>query len=172
MCYTYCTEASFENTGPPPSVAELNPRTMSRQPPAQQSRDSGNEGARRRNLCFCNGPLTKISFCCRNCSQVDNPEVCSFYTVPIWPLNLVGVVWELYGRLATCKLPACNGPLILVIQNQGFSRRFLHYFSPSHKFTSSPILTCGAVTLQGFIQIRIVCRDVASVIANLVVPDS
>ena len=45
--------------------------------------------------------------------QVGSLEVGSFHTAPIRapisPLDLMGVVWEAYGRLPTYKLPSCNG---------------------------------------------------------------
>ena len=45
--------------------------------------------------------------------QVGSLEMGSFHTAPIRapisPLDLMGVVWEPYGRLPTYKLPSCNG---------------------------------------------------------------
>ena len=46
-------------------------------------------------------------------TEVGSLAVGSFHTAPmkapISPLDLLGVVWELYGRLTTCKLPSCSG---------------------------------------------------------------
>ena len=48
----------------------------------------------------------------RSHSQVGSLEVGSFHTAPIRaPIispGLMGVVWEPYGRLPTCKLPSCS----------------------------------------------------------------
>ena len=45
--------------------------------------------------------------------QVGSLEVGSLHTAPIRapisPLDLMGAVWEPYGRLPTYKLPSCNG---------------------------------------------------------------
>ena len=44
--------------------------------------------------------------------QVSSLEVGSFHTAPIRapasPVDLMGAVWEAYGRLPTCKLPSCT----------------------------------------------------------------
>ena len=46
--------------------------------------------------------------------QVGSLEVGSFHTTPTRaptsPRDLIGVVWEHYGRLRTCKLPSSSGP--------------------------------------------------------------